>query len=329
MSEAAAFLLPPFLVAYADHDMLTLAGQGEAFQEALAAKRVASRKLLMKERSHISILRNVVKEKDPLGEAGSAGKLPDEVGETELMRRYDVARTTLRKVLSRIAREGWIEQGVGHGWRFLGMIDSPEAYDESFLFRQSIEVTGLLSPSFRHEPKRHDEIRAEQQRIVDGGWSTMTAAELFDANSLFHEAVAKWSGNRFIYDSVRRINQLRRLVEYSQTSNRKPRKGQAEEHLAIAHKHRHAKHTARVGLARKFRQFSPCPRVERLHQRIGRQSARLREASREHGGICDVLLLLPERVEHGMDEIRAMIVSQLHRKAKRRYRVGSLRPRRA
>jgi DNA-binding GntR family transcriptional regulator len=162
-----------------------------------------------------------------------AGKLPDEVGEAELMRRYDVARTTLRKVLSRIAREGWIEQGVGHGWRFLGMIDSPEAYDESFLFRQSIEVTGLLSPSFRHEPKQLEEIRAEQQRIVDGGWSTMTAAELFDANSHFHEAVAKWSGNRFIYDSVRRINQLRRLVEYSQTSNRKPRKGQAEEHLAM------------------------------------------------------------------------------------------------
>ncbi|WP_246641863.1 GntR family transcriptional regulator [Paraburkholderia edwinii] len=162
-----------------------------------------------------------------------AGKLPDEVGEAELMRRYNVARTTLRKVLSRIAREGWIEQGVGHGWRFLGMIDSPDAYDESFVFRQSIEVTGLLSPAFRYDPKHLEEIRAEQQRIVDGGWSTMTAAELFDANSHFHEAVARWSGNRFIYDSVRRINQLRRLVEYSQTTNRKPRKGQAEEHLAM------------------------------------------------------------------------------------------------
>ncbi|WP_059411338.1 GntR family transcriptional regulator [Cupriavidus basilensis] len=162
-----------------------------------------------------------------------AGALPDEVGEAELMRRYDVARTTLRKALSRIAREGWIEQGVAHGWRFLGMIDSPEAYEESFAFRQSIEVTGLLSQAFRYEPEQMEEIRREQQRIVDGGWQWMTAAELFDANSHFHEAVAKWSGNRFIYDSVRRINQLRRLAEYSQTSNRKPRKGQAEEHLAI------------------------------------------------------------------------------------------------
>lgn len=162
-----------------------------------------------------------------------AGALRDEVGEAELMRRYDVARSTLRKALSRIAREGWIEEGVGRGWRFLGMIDSPEAYDESFAFRQSIEVSGLLSQSFRFEPPQLEELRREQQRIVDGGWAQMTATELFDANSHFHETLARWSGNRFIFDAMRRMNQLRRLVEYCQTSVRKPRKGQAEEHLAI------------------------------------------------------------------------------------------------
>jgi DNA-binding GntR family transcriptional regulator len=161
-----------------------------------------------------------------------AGTLADEVGEAELMRRYDVARTTLRKVLARVAREGWIEPGVGHGWRFLGMIDSPQAYDESFVFRQSIEVTGLLSQSFRYD-EQLAELQREQRHIVEGGWSLMTAAELFDANSRFHEVLGRWSGNRFIYESIRRINQLRRLVEYSQTTNRKPRKTQAQEHLEI------------------------------------------------------------------------------------------------
>jgi acetyl esterase/lipase len=61
--------LPPFLVTYADRDMLTLAGQGEAFQEALAAKGAAARKLLMNDRTHLSILRNMVQPGDPLGEA--------------------------------------------------------------------------------------------------------------------------------------------------------------------------------------------------------------------------------------------------------------------
>lgn len=161
------------------------------------------------------------------------GVLPKEVNEAGLMRRYGVARSTLRKALARIAREGWIEESVGHGWHFLGMIDSPEAYDESFQFRQSIEVSGLSSPSFAFDAAEHDDLRREQRRIVDGGWTQMTSTELFDANSKFHETLARWSGNRFIFDAMRRMNQLRRLVEYCQTSIREPRKGQAEEHLAI------------------------------------------------------------------------------------------------
>jgi DNA-binding GntR family transcriptional regulator len=162
-----------------------------------------------------------------------AGSLPDEVNEAELMRRYGVARSTLRKSLARIAREGWIEERVGHGWCFLNMIDSAAAYDESFYFRQSNEVSGLLSQSFAFDAAELEDLRREQQRIVDGGWAQMTSTELFDANSKFHETLARWSGNRFIFDAMRRMNQLRRLVEYCQTSIRKPRKGQAEEHLAI------------------------------------------------------------------------------------------------
>jgi len=52
----------------------------------------------------------------------------------------------------------------------------------------------------------------------------MTAIELFESNSLFHETLAKWSGNRFIVQSVRRLDQLRRLVEYRQARSRKPRR---------------------------------------------------------------------------------------------------------
>jgi DNA-binding GntR family transcriptional regulator len=45
--------------------------------------------------------------------------------------------------------------------------------------------------------------------------------------------MAAWSGNRFILQSVKRVNQLRRLIEYRQASKRAPRQTQAEEHLAI------------------------------------------------------------------------------------------------
>jgi len=174
---------------------------------------------------------------DPLylaiAEERQAGKLSDEVTEAELMRRFNVARSTLRKVLARISEEGWIEQRVGHGWCFSSMIDSPEAYEESYLFRQAVEPTGLLGPSFRFDAGQLNELRREQQLIVDGGFKTMTAIELFEANSRFHETLAQWSNNRFVLQSVKRINQLRRLVEYRQASKRGARQTQAQEHLGI------------------------------------------------------------------------------------------------
>jgi DNA-binding GntR family transcriptional regulator len=174
---------------------------------------------------------------DPLylaiAEARRTGDIPDEVSEAELMRRFGVVRGTLRKVLARMSEEGWVEQNVGHGWTFLPMIDTPQAYEESYLFRQAIEPTGFLSPSFRIDAAGLAELRREQQRIVDGGFRTMTAIELFEANSRFHETLAHWSGNRYIEQAVRRINLQRRLLEYQQASQRKPRQTQAQEHIQI------------------------------------------------------------------------------------------------
>jgi DNA-binding GntR family transcriptional regulator len=168
-----------------------------------------------------------------IAEDRQSGRLPDEVSEAELMRRFDVARSTLRKVLARISEEGWIEHRVGQGWAFQNMMDSPEAYEESYLFRQALEPTGILSPSFHAIPSELGQIRLEQQHIVDGGFRTMTPIELFESNSRFHESIAAWSGNRFILQSVKRVNQLRRLIEYRQASKRNPRQTQAQEHLQI------------------------------------------------------------------------------------------------
>jgi DNA-binding GntR family transcriptional regulator len=160
-------------------------------------------------------------------------KIPDVVTEMDLMRIYRTSRNAIRKALSRMQQEGWVERRAGHGWFFLPMIDSVEAYDESYAFRIAIEPAGLLSPTFKCNPAALESCRKEQQHIVAGGYRTMTPGELFEANSNLHETIASWSGNRFILHSVRRMNQLRRLVEYAQAEKRPPRKTQAQEHLAI------------------------------------------------------------------------------------------------
>lgn len=162
-----------------------------------------------------------------------ARRLPDTVNEVDLMRQYGVSRAALRPVLSRIQQEGWIEKSVGHGWAFQPMIDSPEAYEESYVFRSALEPTGLLGSGFKADPVELATLRRQQELIAGSGWETMTAIELFEANSQFHETLAKWSGNRFILQAVRRTDQLRRLVEYRQARSRRPRQTQAQEHLEI------------------------------------------------------------------------------------------------
>lgn len=159
--------------------------------------------------------------------------LPEVVNEAELMRRYGVVRSSLRKVLARIAEEGWIEQRVGRGWCFLPMIDSPGAFEESRRYRQAIEPSGLLSPSFRFDAREMAELRQEQQRIAGGKGEDMTAAEEFEANRRFHETLARWSGNRFVVHSLRYVGSLHRLVERHEGLQAGERTKGAREHLAI------------------------------------------------------------------------------------------------
>ncbi|QCP54888.1 GntR family transcriptional regulator [Trinickia violacea] len=162
-----------------------------------------------------------------------AHRLPDVLSEADLMRQYEVSRSELRRVLSRMQEEGWLERQVGHGWQFMPIIDSVDAYEESYLFRAAIEPTGVMSPTFSANRVELEELRRRQRFIAESGYLSMNSVELFEANSEFHETIAKWSGNRFIAQSVRRMDRLRRLVEYRQARARKPRQEQALEHLAI------------------------------------------------------------------------------------------------
>lgn len=160
-------------------------------------------------------------------------RLPDRVSENDLMRRYGISRLALRRILTRISGEGWIERNEGRGWTFAALIDSVEAYRECYELRQVIEVAGLRSPDFRLDGQVLGELRRRQEFVADGGWQKLSQMELFETNSAFHEGLAQLSGNRFLVSTVQKLNQLRRLVEYRQTLNTDQVLGQNSEHLAI------------------------------------------------------------------------------------------------
>ena len=136
-----------------------------------------------------------------------ATRLPDRVSENDLMRRYGVSRLVLRRILTRISGEGWIERNEGRGWTFAALIDSVEAYRECYELRQVVEVHGLRCPDFRLDRHVLAELRRRQEFVAAGGWRKLSQMELFETNSEFHEGLAELSGNRFLVSTVQKLNQ--------------------------------------------------------------------------------------------------------------------------
>lgn len=161
-------------------------------------------------------------------------RLANEITETSLLRRFSTTRPVLQRVLKRIQQEGWIERKAGHGWAFLPLIDSIEAYEDSYELRRVLEPAGVLGRKFAPVATELAELRAEQSFMAAGGYTQMTADEWVDLNARFHEALARWSGNPFLLQAVRRMNLLRRLVEYRAVAgDPKLRARQASEHAGI------------------------------------------------------------------------------------------------
>ncbi len=161
-------------------------------------------------------------------------RLPDTITETDLIRRFGASRSAVRKALARIQQEGWAERRAGHGWSFLPLIDSVEAYEENYEIRRVIEPACLLSRKFAANPQELETLKQQQAFMAAGGYGAMTPVEWADINARFHETLARWSGNRFMLQTIRRINQLRKLVEYRAVAGAPEiRARQAGEHLRI------------------------------------------------------------------------------------------------
>ena len=119
--------------------------------------------------------------------------MPESVTENELMRRYDLSRHRLHRILDRLAAEGWIQRRTGHGWSFLPLIDSVDAYRENYELRLILEPAGILSERFVLDRAAIERLRAQQEFAYTEGYRTLGPTELFDINAYFHETIATMS----------------------------------------------------------------------------------------------------------------------------------------
>jgi DNA-binding GntR family transcriptional regulator len=161
------------------------------------------------------------------------GRLPDRLTENELMRRYELTRARLAAVLRRITHEGWIERLPGNGWQFLPTLTSGAAYDQGYRLRILLEPAAILEPTWSLDEAALRKCRAEQQALVDGAAEWASPVQLFDANSRLHETIAGFSGNVFMADALKRVNRLRRLMEYRKAVDRTATARRCKEHLVL------------------------------------------------------------------------------------------------
>lgn len=160
------------------------------------------------------------------------GRLPDRISETELMRLYSLPRGRLSRILHQIAEEGWVDRLPGNGWQFRETLTSRKTYNDAYQFRASIEMQALLLPSFRIDEAAFAAARRHQTALLSQFESESRTA-IFGTNVEFHEMLMRCANNDFFLDAVRRVNRVRRLMEYRINNDRSRLPQQCREHLQI------------------------------------------------------------------------------------------------
>ncbi|MFD4638161.1 GntR family transcriptional regulator [Lentzea sp. NPDC058436] len=162
------------------------------------------------------------------------GALPDRVTESALARQYGLTPAQLNRILRRASTEGWIERLPGYGWEFQPTLTSEQSYADSYRFRLTIEPAAILEPTFVLDRQALEHVRDQQQRLADGAIHDLDNIALFNINHVFHETIAECSRNGFFIEALRRVDNLRRLVEYRRSLPRARGVVRCREHVEIA-----------------------------------------------------------------------------------------------
>ena len=168
-----------------------------------------------------------------IAEDRSHGRLPTQVSESLVRKRYDLTRAQVTAVLGRIAQEGWAERRPGYGWGFSEMLTTPEALLQTYRARMALEPAALLEPGYRLEPSAIERLRATEVELLDGALETISPDALHERGVRFHESIVAAGRNPFFLDALRRINRVRQLLSYRSMATRGRYHEQCQEHLDI------------------------------------------------------------------------------------------------
>jgi DNA-binding GntR family transcriptional regulator len=161
------------------------------------------------------------------------GRFTEDFTTTDLCQRYGLTTRQANLVLARMESEDQIRRRAGRGWEFVRTLSTREAHDQSYRFRLIIEPAGLREPSFTIDHEAFALHRRQQESLLHGNIVLLSRSELFRYNSTFHEMLAECSNNAYLADAVKRVNRMRRMIEYNHQADRSRLVTQAREHLQL------------------------------------------------------------------------------------------------
>ena len=161
------------------------------------------------------------------------GRFTADFTTTELCQRYALTARQANLVLARMESEDLVRRRTARGWEFVRTLTTREAHDQSYRFRLIVEPAGLREPTFAVDSDAFALHRAQQESLLHGNVLLISRSELFRYNAGFHEMLADCSNNAYLADSVRRVNRMRRMIEYHHQADRSRLAVQAREHLRL------------------------------------------------------------------------------------------------
>ncbi len=160
-------------------------------------------------------------------------RIPNEMTETSLRKRYDVTRSRANSIMFRAVHEGWAERKPGYGWRLREVAKTEEAFNQIYRFRLLIEPAALLEPGFTLDQKAVARLREDQEEVLHIDASDIKKFDQLERGSQFHAELARMSGNLMFHFGVIRANKMRRLLEYRAPIDKDRFVVECTEHLEI------------------------------------------------------------------------------------------------
>lgn len=152
---------------------------------------------------------------------------------SSLVRRYEQPRSVVLNALKILEKDGIVVHLPGQTWMFQPTLDSPQAVDESYAMRLTLEPQAILAPGFALDSKHARMLRKQMDDLIHRGDGRITSQAFARLDIDFHGFIAECSGNRFLRGTLVAHNRLRRATQKDTSAPGFRLRQAIEEHLGI------------------------------------------------------------------------------------------------